>query len=131
MVEALGRKWPTPSSTERSGKQRSPGAVLCHEGWRNQDRELHQLYDLWAHNGALAIDGLEATCETFNFNVTRCEYAETYNEMGLGHIGHLMPCNRAGTFCQGYNPNIKLVCEHTIMDGSHCCTFPVFLSATR
>ena len=36
----------------------------------------------------------------------RCRDAETYGEMGLGKIGHLLSCNRDGTFCQGYDPNI-------------------------
>ena len=43
--------------------------------------------------------------------------------MGLGHIGHLMSCNRDGTFCEGYDPNIKLDRQHTIMSGSPRCTF--------
>lgn len=82
-----------------------------------------KLYELWTVDDALEIDVLEATDETFDFNVTRCRYAETYKEMGLGHIGHLMSCNRDGTFCQGYDPNIDMVREQTIMAGAPCCTF--------
>jgi L-2-amino-thiazoline-4-carboxylic acid hydrolase len=59
----------------------------------------------------------------FNFDVTRCKYAETYKEMGLGAIGHLMSCNRDGTFCQGDDPNIALERQHTIMAGVPRCTF--------
>ena len=43
--------------------------------------------------------------------------------MGLGHIGHLMSCNRDGTFCQGYEPKMALDRQHTIMAGSPRCTF--------
>jgi hypothetical protein len=43
--------------------------------------------------------------------------------MGLGDIGHLMSCNRDGTFCQGYDPKIALERQHTIMDGAPRCTF--------
>ena len=63
-----------------------------------------KLYDLWTADGALEIEVLEASDTTFSFDVTRCKYAETYHEMGLGHIGHLMSCNRDGTLCQGYDP---------------------------
>ncbi|MGO4264155.1 L-2-amino-thiazoline-4-carboxylic acid hydrolase, partial [Lysobacter sp. TAB13] len=42
------------------------------------------------------------------YNVKRCRYAETYREMGLGHIGHLLSCNRDGVFCTGYDPRISL-----------------------
>ena len=86
-----------------------------------------KLYDLWTADGALEIDVLEATDTTFNFDVVRCKYAETYREMGLGKIGHLMSCNRDGTFCEGYDPNIKLERQHTIMAGVAALHVPVFL----
>lgn len=82
-----------------------------------------KLYDLWTHDSALEIEVLEASDTTFNFDVTRCRYADTYREMGLGTIGHLMSCNRDGTFCQGYDPNIQLEREQTIMAGAKRCTF--------
>jgi L-2-amino-thiazoline-4-carboxylic acid hydrolase len=80
-------------------------------------------YDLWTADGALEIEVLEATQSKFDFNVTRCKYAETYTEMGLGKIGHLLSCNRDGTFCEGYDPKITLEREQTIMQGASCCTF--------
>jgi L-2-amino-thiazoline-4-carboxylic acid hydrolase len=82
-----------------------------------------KLYDLWTADGALEIEVLEATQSKFDFNVTRCKYAETYTEMGLGKIGHLLSCNRDGTFCEGYDPKITLEREQTIMQGASCCTF--------
>lgn len=82
-----------------------------------------KLYELWTADSALEVEVLEATDEVYNFNVTRCRYAETYKEMGLGNIGHLMSCNRDGTFCQGYDPSIKLERAQTIMAGAPCCTF--------
>jgi hypothetical protein len=82
-----------------------------------------KLYELWTADGALEVEVLEANDTVFNFNVTRCKYAETYNEMGLGNIGHLLSCNRDGTFCEGYDPKIKLDRAQTIMTGAKCCTF--------
>ena len=82
-----------------------------------------KLYELWTADGALEVTVLEATDKIFNFDVTRCKYAETYREMGLGKVGHLMSCNRDGTFCEGYDPNIKLERKQTIMGGASCCTF--------
>ncbi|MEW9806675.1 L-2-amino-thiazoline-4-carboxylic acid hydrolase [Mesorhizobium marinum] len=92
-------------------------------GGKTDMADFIRLYDLWTHDGALEIEVQEASDTTFNFDVVRCRYAETYREMGLGHIGHLMSCNRDGTFCQGYDENIKLDRAHTIMDGSPRCTF--------
>ncbi len=82
-----------------------------------------KLFDLWKESGALEIEVHEASETTFNFDVIRCKYAETYKEMGLAHIGHLMSCNRDGTFCEGYDPNITLDRKQTIMAGAPCCTF--------
>jgi hypothetical protein len=82
-----------------------------------------KLYDLWTHDGALEIEVLQASDTAFDFDVKRCKYAETYKSMGLGDIGHLMSCNRDGTFCEGYDPNITLEREHTIMAGAPRCTF--------
>ena len=82
-----------------------------------------KLYENWTADGALEVEVLEASAITFNFDVTRCKYAESYKEMGLGHIGHLMSCNRDGTFCEGYDPNIALERKQTIMAGAPRCTF--------
>lgn len=82
-----------------------------------------ELYELWTRGGALEIEVLEATAERYDFDVTRCSYAEMYREMGLGHIGHLLSCNRDGTFCQGFDPGLKLDRGQTIMQGAPRCTF--------
>lgn len=97
-------------------------AALAPDG-RTSMADFIKLYDLWTEDSALEIEVLEASDTTFNFDVTRCRYAETYKEMGLGKIGHLMSCNRDGTFCQGYDPKIELDRRHTIMEGAKRCTF--------
>ena len=82
-----------------------------------------KLYEHWTTDGALEMKVLEASDTVFDFDITRCKYAETYKEMGLGKIGHLLSCNRDGTFCQGYDPNITLERKQPIMEGAPCCTF--------
>ena len=81
------------------------------------------LYELWKANGALEMKVLHESKSQFDFNVTRCRYAEMYREMGLEKIGHLLSCNRDGTFCEGFEPNLKLVREQTLMEGASSCTF--------
>jgi len=97
-------------------------AALAPDG-RTSMADFIKLYDLWTEDSALEIEVLEASDKIFNFDVTRCRYAETYKEMGLGKIGHLMSCNRDGTFCQGYDPKIELDRRQTIMEGAKRCTF--------
>ena len=86
-------------------------------------RTFIDLFENWTAGGALEVDVRVATDEQFDFDVTRCRYAETYHEMGIGHIGHLLSCNRDGAFCEGYDANIKLQREQTIMSGAKRCTF--------
>lgn len=82
-----------------------------------------KLFELWTTGGSLEIEVLEASDTRFDFNVTRCRYADAYKEMGLGKIGHLLSCNRDGSFCEGYDPEMKLQRDQTIMGGAKCCTF--------
>jgi imidazole glycerol phosphate synthase subunit HisF len=92
-------------------------------GGQTSMADFVKLYDNWTADGALEMRVLKADETAFDFDITRCRYAETYKEMGLGKIGHLLSCNRDGTFCQGYDPNITLERKQTIMEGAPCCTF--------
>jgi hypothetical protein len=93
------------------------------EGGKPTMADFVRLYERWTTNGSLEIDVLEQSDQRFDFNVTRCRYAETYKAMGLEKIGHLMSCNRDAGFCQGYDPAMKLERVQTIMEGASCCTF--------
>jgi hypothetical protein len=92
-------------------------------GGKTSMADFIKLYELWTADGALEMKVLRADDEVFDFDIVRCRYAETYKEMGLGRIGHLLSCNRDGTFCQGYDPAITLERKQTIMEGASCCTF--------
>ena len=81
------------------------------------------LLERWKANDALRIDTLEQSDERFDFNVTRCRYAEMYREMGLAGIGHLLSCNRDGALCEGYDPRLELTRTQTIMGGASHCNF--------
>ncbi len=81
------------------------------------------LSDLWEMGGALKKDMLVKTEERLEYNMTHCAYADMYKEMGLADIGHLLSCNRDGTFCLGYNPNMKLERTQTLMEGAPYCDF--------
>jgi hypothetical protein len=84
---------------------------------------FQDLIPLWTQGDALEIEVQERTARTFRFHVVRCRYAEAYQEMGLGEIGHLLSCNRDGAFCEGYDPKLKLERDQTIMQGASHCDF--------
>ena len=79
--------------------------------------------EAWLRGGALERDIIEQSDTRYRFNVTRCKYAEMYRDMGLGEIGHLLSCQRDGTFCEGYDDRIKLKRTQTIMQGASHCDF--------
>ncbi len=94
-------------------------------------QDFADIQPLWTKENALEIDVISRDESHFNFNVTRCRYSEMYREMGLGHIGHLLSCNRDGDFCIGYNPAMKLERTQTIMKGASHCDFRYTLDATE
>jgi len=77
----------------------------------------------WTKDDALEIEVLEQSPTRFDFNVTRCRYSEMYREMGLGEIGDLLSCGRDGSFCAGYNPDIRFTRTQTRMRGASHCDF--------
>ena len=100
------------------------GAEMASRAEGGADLEsFKSIQPLWTKDDALTIEVLTDTPGAFDFNVTRCRYAETYRAMGLGGIGDLLSCNRDGAFCEGYDPRIKLTRTQTIMGGASHCDF--------
>jgi hypothetical protein len=100
------------------------GAEMARQAPGGADLESFKaIQHLWTKGDALTIEVLANEPGVFDFNVTRCRYAETYRAMGLGGIGDLLSCNRDGAFCEGYDPSIKLTRTQTIMGGASFCDF--------
>ncbi len=77
----------------------------------------------WRQDDALRFEILTETKDRFDYDVTRCRYAEMYHGMGLGEIGDILSCQRDGTFCQGYDARIQMTRTTTIMSGAKRCDF--------
>ena len=77
----------------------------------------------WGIGGAMAIEVLEQTPETYHFNVTRCPYYEKYRELGIGEFGVALSCCRDVPFARGFHPHLKLARSQTIMEGAEYCDF--------
>lgn len=77
----------------------------------------------WRKGNALEIEVLEQNAERYDFNVTRCRYAEMYRSLGMAELGAVLSCNRDYSLVEGFNPEIKLERKQTIMQGAPCCTF--------
>ena len=79
--------------------------------------------DAWRRQGALEVDIVESDAERYSFDVTRCKYAEMYNELGYGDLGSIFSCTRDFEFVAGFNPDVKLERTQTIMQGAPHCDF--------
>ena len=86
-------------------------------------KKFTDVFELWKTGGALEIEEIKKNDDEYHFNVTRCKYAEMYNDMGLKDIGQLLSCNRDYNFSVGFDKNLILERKKTIMEGHSCCTF--------
>jgi hypothetical protein len=104
---------------------KSAAAEMAKEGPGGQPSLAHfiALQPLWTKGDALSIDTLHQDATRYDFNVTRCRYAEMYKEMGIAELGAVLSCNRDGAFCEGYDPKLKLERTQTIMGGATHCDF--------
>ena len=108
------------------------GAELAARAPSGADLEsFKSIFSLWTQDDALTIEVLRDEPGRFDFNVTRCRYAETYRAIGLGHLGDILSCDRDGAFCEGYDPRIELIRTQTIMGGANACDFRYRAKAER
>lgn len=77
----------------------------------------------WTQDNALEVEVLERSEEVFDFNVTRCRYAELYQALGIPELGAVFSCNRDGSLMEGFNPHVEFTRTQTIMQGAPFCDF--------
>ena len=77
----------------------------------------------WQAGDALETKVLESTRDRYDFDVTRCRYAETYEALGFADLGLIFSCGRDFAFVEGFNPDIRLTRTQTIMEGAPSCDF--------
>ena len=98
-------------------KQAGCAAAAC----GNDLAHLKEVVSKWTEGGALELTVLRDDAGAFEFNVTRCRFAEMYARLGLTHLGGLLSCNRDGSMIEGFNPDIHFERTQTIMEGApHC-----------
>jgi hypothetical protein len=73
--------------------------------------------------GALDVDVVKQTSDTFEFNVTACRYAEFYKELGDPELGFLLSCAGDAATAEGLSPDLVFERTQTIMEGADHCDF--------
>jgi hypothetical protein len=105
------------------------GQSMIRTGGQNNIEKLVNEVAGWGEGGVWEMEVLEHTLTTYFFNVTRCPYYEKYLELGLEEFGVGFSCCRDEPFARGFNPQLQLVRNKTIMEGADHCDFRYYLSS--
>lgn len=89
----------------------------------NDLAHLKEAVAKWTEGGALELTVIRDDPEAFEFNVTRCRFAEMYTRLGLAELGGLLSCARDAAMIDGFNPEIAFERTQTILGGATHCDF--------
>lgn len=99
------------------------GAAMAKRAGANDLATYLDNKSAWTANNALETETLEMDEKRYDYNVTRCRYAEMYRELGMQDLGFIFSCGRDFNFPLGFNKNMKLTRTQTIMQGASHCDF--------
>jgi hypothetical protein len=102
---------------------RKQGQDLAEMGDGTPMEKLESLIPRFCEGGAIEIDVINQSPEAYEFNVTRCRYAEFYKEMGIPELGFLLSCSRDFALTKGISDKLDLFRTRTIMQGDTLCDF--------
>jgi predicted ArsR family transcriptional regulator len=102
---------------------RSQGAQMAQVMGGASLADFAETLRFWTQDNALEIEVLQRNEEAFDFNVTRCRYAELYRALGIADLGAVLSCNRDWALIAGFNPEVMLERTQTLMQGAPYCDF--------
>ena len=102
---------------------RAQGAQLAAQTGGNELADFARALAAWKKDDAMQMEVLNENDARYEFNVTRCRYAEMYRALGIPELGAVLSCNRDFALIEGFNPLIQLTRTQTLMQGAACCDF--------
>ena len=90
---------------------------------RNLGKIMASAFATYAREDALDYRVIEQSQDAFEIDVTGCQYAEFYKELGEPELGFLLVCSVDFPTAEGLGPDIKLTRTQTIMEGASHCDF--------
>lgn len=128
MLQALGAEFGHERVREIAreviaGIAREQGAALAAQAGDNSLNAFTGTKENWRKGGALEFDIVAESGDRYDYDVTRCRYAEMYQALGISELGAILSCNRDASLIEGFNPGITLTRKQTIMMGAPCCDF--------
>jgi predicted hydrocarbon binding protein len=110
---------------------REQGRALANHMGGNSLDHFVKSKENWVKGDALTLEVLQAGETTYDFNVTRCRYAEMYRALGIPELGAVLSCGRDFALGEGFNPDLKLTRTQTIMEGASHCDFRYRLDSSE
>lgn len=105
------------------GISRDLGRKTSIDGGGGLDNLKNKLVSKWNEGGQLEMEIKEDSESVLNFDVTRCEFANLYKDLGYGDIGALISCDRDAAFLDGFDSDLELLRDNTLMGGDEFCDF--------
>ena len=102
---------------------RQMGQAIGAQGEGTPTEKIAAALPAFSAGDAHDIDVLQQTDEAFDFNVTRCRYAQFYQELGEPELGFLLVCSGDYPLTEGLSPDLELIRTQTIMQGASHCDF--------
>jgi fumarate reductase iron-sulfur subunit len=99
------------------------GREIASQGIGTPIEKFKSLIPIFCEGGALELVVLNHSHDIYDFNVTRCRYAEFYKEMGTSDLGFLLSCTRDFALARGISDKLELIRTRTIMQGAGYCDF--------
>jgi hypothetical protein len=131
LIEALSAEFGRERVVEIVRDRRSShcakqqGAALAESHGQRRLAEFADSLRFWTQDNALEIEVLAQDGERFDFNVTRCRYAELYQALGIPELGAVLSCNRDWALIEGFNDDMELERTQTIMKAPRFVTFAI------
>ncbi len=93
----------------------------------NDLSHFQEVMVFWGAGGAFDQEVLRLSEANYDFDITRCRYAEMYKELGLADLGLILSCGRDFDMIEGFNPRMRLARTKTLMEGRDRCDFRISL----
>jgi hypothetical protein len=93
------------------------------KGSRHVGENMASAFAAFAKDAALDYSVRAQSQEVYEIDVTRCQYAQFYKELGEPELGFLLVCSSDFPFAEGFDPDLKLTRSQTIMQGASHCDF--------
>ena len=101
---------------------------LGEQWWRTQQsrhvgENMASAFAAFAKGDAIDFSVRAQSEDAYEIDITGCQYAQFYRELGEPELGFLLVCSSDFPFAEGLGPDIKLTRTQTIMQGASHCDF--------